>query len=506
MIYKLLTHLPEIIDCFIGSEPKGENLKKLELGLEFLKILLGKDLVNVGDSRTIVLSNPEKVGKQVLQTIIVNNDYRKIFNIQKEDFNTPRDRKLYQSLTGEQLPSVPSSRREQFVTPGIYNHQMKNRSPQLNQEQITGVLRNLENLNQPEYRRHLFGINNSSLGTSAEERPFVYSAKAASSSMGNLISRASSSKESQYFLRKADEASVPLFRDKELGDESSESNRSYRIRGNSQSQWSEKDRSSVQRFSLQNPRKGMEQGMKNPLAVENTFGNLGQDLENVKSQLDSKKGHVSVKPDTYLGKLLNHLQTIAVGSEKESILPHHNYRYHPRDMEVLHEEMEREYSLINGIHKKPNLGRAVQNFVRRQVGYPVEYDQPTVKSINELIPLVDNGVSSFSIATPQLMEKIQQAKDFVSNETNHLRKKLLLNYLSRNILGKTAYLALGVLLMTTSVWPVGLALSSFSLAGILTDQGSNAYAFLVANLGQDRTDELLASYQKKEEGDFERVT
>ena len=109
----------------------------------------------------------------------------------------------------------------------------------------------------------------------------------------------------------------------------------------------------------------MKQGMKDALAVENTFGNLGQDLENVKSQLDSKKGYVSVKPDTNLGKLLNHLQTIAVGSEKESILPHHNYRYHPRDMEVLHEEMEREYSLINGIHKKPNLGRAVQNFVRR---------------------------------------------------------------------------------------------------------------------------------------------
>lgn len=491
LIYKLLKHLPDIIDCTTDDKPKEDDLKKLALGLEFMKILFGDNSGISGNSQTLVLSNPDMVGKQILKTILIHDDYRELFNIQNGDFNSPKDRALYQSLTGKSLPQVPSSRREHFLPPTGYNrHQMNDFSPQLTRKKLNDTLELVKDLD--------IGHNlvNRSPFKSRQSKGFEdFEHQESLLEPANSFSRGKKNLDTKSLIPETSEELLS----------NSEDSKSVFLNGmnhfhrNETSHRGKRDESLDQDTKRNRIKK---EGDSLFISRDGPSEDLRREIENVKAQLDSGKGYVDVKPNTGLGALLKDVQTIPIASDKGSLLPHTDNRYPAEDMEVLYEEIAGEYDN----YPRPNLGRALQNFVRRQAGYPAEYSQPTVKSVNELIPLVDDRSPCFSVGDSELQKMLQNASGFNNSENSTLKKSLLLNSSSHFILGQTSYLALGVLLMATPVWPVGLALSGLSIVALLRDKEIHAYMSLVCNIGQDRTDNLLASYQENEEGNFERVT
>ena len=236
---------------------------------------------------------------------------------------------------------------------------------------------------------------------------------------------------------------------------------------------------------------------------DSSYENISRDLGDVKKQVETGKGYVQLDNNEELRKLIEELRRIVNGQLKGEVLQNIDGRYNKEDMRMLCDAFDYEKETANKSAETPNINRACQNFIRRQMGYPAEYDYPTVKKINELIPLINSKCNYFSIDNKELIRSINNAQNFIKSKNVNLKKKSLLNSMAQNSMYIGAYLGLGVSILMASFWPLGIVLATNSLCSFFTDTGASAYAYLVSNIGEERVDTLLNNYNNVDGGCYQ---
>ena len=241
-----------------------------------------------------------------------------------------------------------------------------------------------------------------------------------------------------------------------------------------------------------------------PNSFDNSsYENISRDLGDVKKQVETGKGCVQLDNNEELRKLIEELRRIVNGQLKGEVLQNIDGRYNKEDMRMLCDEFEYEKGMANKSAQTPNINRACQNFIRRQMGYPAEYDKPTIKETNELIPLINKKCGYFSIENNELVSRINDAQNFFKSKNGNLKKKSVLNSIAQNTIGIGAYLGLGASMLMASFWPLGIVLAAAPLCVCFTDIGATAYASLVSQLGEERVDTLLNNYQNVDGGCYQ---
>lgn len=222
---------------------------------------------------------------------------------------------------------------------------------------------------------------------------------------------------------------------------------------------------------------------------------LSKDLGEVRKQVNSGKGYVQLDNNDELKKLIEELRRLLSGQLKGEVLQNIEGRYNKDDMKMLCDELDHENGMALSSKQPLNLSRACQNFVRRQMGYPAEYDVPTIKETNELIPLLNRRSEDFAIDNKELINKISNAQNFIGSKNGNLKRKSLLNSIASGAIGIGTYLGIGASILMASLWPLGIVLAVAPLCACFTDEGASAYSYLVYNLGEERVDTLLNNYQ-----------
>ena len=136
---------------------------------------------------------------------------------------------------------------------------------------------------------------------------------------------------------------------------------------------------------------------------KNELDKLSKDLGEVRKQVNSGKGYVQLDNNDELKKLIEELRRLLSGQLKGEVLQNIEGRYNKDDMKMLCDELDHENGMALSSKQPLNLSRACQNFVRRQMGYPAEYDVPTIKETNELIPLLNRRSEDFAIDNKELI-------------------------------------------------------------------------------------------------------
>ena len=226
-----------------------------------------------------------------------------------------------------------------------------------------------------------------------------------------------------------------------------------------------------------------------------SFDKLTKDLEEVRKQVNSGKGYVQLDNNDELRKLIDELRRLVDGKIKGELLQNIEGRYNKDDMKMLCDELDYENGIASSFKQPLNVGRACQNFVRRQMGYPAEYERPTIKAVNELIPLINKKSGEFSIDNKGLINRINNAQIFTRSKNGNIKRKCLLNSIAFGTLDIGKYLGIGASILMASFWPLGIVLAVAQLCAYFTDNGATDYSYLVYNLGEDRVDTLLNNYQ-----------
>lgn len=233
-----------------------------------------------------------------------------------------------------------------------------------------------------------------------------------------------------------------------------------------------------------------------PNSFDNSrYENISKDLDDVKKQIDTGKGYVQLDNNEELRKLIEELRSIVNGQLKGEVLQNIDGRYNKEDIRMLCDEFEYEKGIAKRSAQTPNMNRACQNFIRRQMGYPAEYDKPTIKWTNELIPLINKKCDYFSIDNEEIINTINNAQNFIQSKNGNLKKKSVLTSIALDVVGIGTYLGLGASILMASFWPLGIVLAALPLCAYFIDVGARDYAFLVSQLGEERVDILLNNYQ-----------
>lgn len=224
-----------------------------------------------------------------------------------------------------------------------------------------------------------------------------------------------------------------------------------------------------------------------------SYGNISKDLGEVKKQVEIGRGYVQLDNNEELRKLIEELRKIVNDQLDREVLQNIDGRYNKEDMKMLCDELEYEQGVAISSKQPLNISRGCQNFVRRQMGYPAEYDRPTIKEINELIPLINKKSDVFSIYNKGLVNQINNAQAFIRSKNGNLKRKIILNSISLSAIN--IYLGIGVSILMASLWPLGVVLAAAPLCAYFTDACAMDYSYLVYHLGEERVDVLLNNYQ-----------
>lgn len=227
---------------------------------------------------------------------------------------------------------------------------------------------------------------------------------------------------------------------------------------------------------------------------ENKEGAIFDGVDDVRKQIKSGTGYVSLGDNSELKRLIEELRNIVNGQLKDEVLPNVEGRYNKQDMAMLCEELEREKKIANELSKKPDYCNACQNFMRRQLGYPAEYEKLTVKELEEMIPILNKRCKIFSVDNKGLIRDINNAQNFINSKNSNIKKKRIANSVSSKTLGLGTYIGIGASILMASLWPLGVLMATAPLCLSFTDDGASSYGYLLSVLGEERTEILLRQY------------
>lgn len=165
-------------------------------------------------------------------------------------------------------------------------------------------------------------------------------------------------------------------------------------------------------------------------------------------------------------------------------------------------EAERERSKVR--KQQPDYSNACSNFIRRHMGYPAQDEKMVVvKSMQELIPIINARCLSFRVESDYLVNTINTAQVLSSQKNSKIKKKSMLQTLweSSTLLGGA--LGISTLLVMGGCWPLGLLCTWGAIGCMVTDNQTTAYTNLVYQLGEERTEYLLNNYHSITQDIFE---
>lgn len=235
-----------------------------------------------------------------------------------------------------------------------------------------------------------------------------------------------------------------------------------------------------------------------------TFEQIMKEVQALKKELDSAKAYVAIEPNSELKRIIEELRSIIKSKTQDEYLEDYDGRFNKEELRLLIEEFEAERERSTRNNQQPDYSNACSNFLRRHMGYPAQEEKMVVvKSMQELIPVINARTSRFRVENEYLVKTINAAQNLSSQKNSKIKKKGILKTLWDNatILGGT--LGIGTLLAMGGCWPLGLLYTWGSIGCVLEDSQSTAYTDLVYQLGDKRTDCLLENYHNIEKDIFE---
>lgn len=167
--------------------------------------------------------------------------------------------------------------------------------------------------------------------------------------------------------------------------------------------------------------------------------------------METGRGYVQLDNNEGLRKLIEELRKIVNGQLNGEVLQNIDGRHNKEDMKMLCDELEYEQEVASSPKQPLDVSRACQNFIRRQMGYPAEYDRPTIKETNELIPLLNKKSDVFSIDNNGLVNQINNAQNFIRSKNGNLKRKVILNSITESTIGIGIYLGIGASILMASL-------------------------------------------------------
>ena len=243
-------------------------------------------------------------------------------------------------------------------------------------------------------------------------------------------------------------------------------------------------------------------------AISDSFHNrdletVFSDMDQVKNQIESGKGYVEIADNNKTGKLIEELRQVVNGQTKNEVLENIDGRYNKDDIKMLCDEFQYEKDKVKDEQKTPDFNRACQNFIRRQMGYPAQYDKTVVKDVQELIPVINKRCDQFIIENNSLIKSINNAQNLANSKNSNIKRKSILSSLAVGTIGVGSYLGIGAMLAMGTLWPLGVAVALVPVSAAFIDVRADDYSFLVSNLGEERTEFLLKKYQNIDKNCFQ---
>ena len=231
-----------------------------------------------------------------------------------------------------------------------------------------------------------------------------------------------------------------------------------------------------------------------PIEEKNREDSLFDGINNVRKQLSNGTGYVILNNDSELARLIEELRSIVNGQLKEEVLPNVQGRYNKQDLRMLCDEIEHEKNMATNEIGRPNITRACQNFISRQLGYPAQYEKLTVKELDEIIPILNKKVDVFAIDNKRLIKHINDAQNFINSKNSSIKKKQITNSLAWDAVSIGTYVGIGASILMATLWPLGVLMAMLPVCACFTDDGASSYGYLISVLGEERTEFLLKHY------------
>ena len=221
---------------------------------------------------------------------------------------------------------------------------------------------------------------------------------------------------------------------------------------------------------------------------------IEKELSEIKSALSDEKGYVSIPQTSEMGGLIDAIKN-AVGSNSNTpILRDNDGRYNKSEISDLVSTLD------SGMQKGMPLQSCANDFVKRDMGYPVTNADGTsnVQDLRELIPVLNSGETAFSVENEDINELIRRASSINSVSGSYLIKNRVVSSLLEDVTLFASMVGIGTVFATVGFAPAALLFMGASIAWMIHDEAASAYAQLVVNLGRERTDTLLDHYRMED--------
>lgn len=228
------------------------------------------------------------------------------------------------------------------------------------------------------------------------------------------------------------------------------------------------------------------------------------ELQALRKEFDSSKAHIDIAPDSGIKRIIEELRSIIKSKTQDAYFEDFDGRFNKEELRLLFDEFEAEKAKSIKENKQPDYNNACANFLRRAMGYPaLEEKTVVVKSMQELIPVINSKCERFRVDDENLLVTINNAQNLSHQKNSKIKKKGILKTLWDNATIFSGMLGIGTLLAVGGCWPLGLLYAWSSIGAVLEDSQSIAYTNLAYQLGDKRTDFLLENYHNIEKNVFE---
>jgi hypothetical protein len=213
-----------------------------------------------------------------------------------------------------------------------------------------------------------------------------------------------------------------------------------------------------------------------------------------KSADNNLKGYVELPENSQLKKAANQINGHLKNNGLPSLFDNKDGRYNAKEIRLLCDEMGKEFSK-NG---EPDFGKAISNTIRKGYGYPgIDSNGViTISEIQELIPVLDDKEAAFRIGKNDIIKLISNAFRLNDRNDADTRKQKILDDIQNQNPNESLLMTLidCTILLPVSLlgWVLG-AFGSYPARGN-NDNESNAYSYLVKEIGKERTESLLKNY------------
>ena len=214
----------------------------------------------------------------------------------------------------------------------------------------------------------------------------------------------------------------------------------------------------------------------------------------VEKQFSNKEGYITLPQNSDIEKMILELKQVAEKENLPKVLSNIDGRYNKKEIEELFSGMKNT-RLSNG---KMNLEKGVNNFFRKQLGYPKlsPFGDMIVDDLKDLIPIVDNKEHKFIVENEDIKRVVIEAKKMIGRKDAQIAKIGVKDML---LSAGTVGVAIGTvaLLVISGMWPIAL-IAMLGGGGSTGNQEKDAYAKLIASIGEKRAEYLLDNYNNNE--------